>query len=394
MKCLLLLPRPVFPLVCGYALKNYNLIKILAAKYELYLIIITSGPLMKEEMDFYQALGIHVRAHEISKWKSYIRTLLGFFSGKPLQVSYYYDRDLQDILRPFLEECQILIAALVRTREYLNPVEELENKVIVFDMVDSIALNYRHSREKTKSFFWKLIYGIEGKRLMKYERRAIENSHITYLFNGEEQSYWSQYGNVKLLPHGVKEELFHYSYFDERWKNAVVFIGKMDYQPNVDAALWYMENVHSRIGNQVPLVIVGAYPADKILERAASLPNVTVTGFVDDPYVYLNSAMAVIAPMQTGGGIQNKVLEGMALGKVNIISSLAAGPIKGGEAGRHFLVADSAEEYVDILLNWGKNQEKYKIIGGNARELIKERYSWKRYGEMYLEGIEEVRRYG
>lgn len=388
MKYLLLLPRPVFPLVCGYALKNYNLIQILAEQYELHLVIITSGELLKEETDFYEKLGIHVRTYRISKWRSYVRTLRGVFSQKPLQISYYYDRQLQTVLMPYLEECDILIAALVRTREYLNPAEAMKEKVIVFDMVDSIALNYMRSREKTKSLFWKLIYGIEGKRLMRYERRAVEKSSITYLFNGEEQSYWNQYGDVKRLPHGVNEELFHYPHYDVRWQNSVVFIGKMDYQPNVDAAVWYMENVHRRINNQVPLVIVGAYPTEKVQECARSLPNVTVTGFVDDPYIYLNSAMALIAPMQTGGGIQNKVLEGMALGKVNIISSLAAGPIEGGEDGKHFLVADSPDEYVEILMHWKENRERYEEIGENARELIRERYSWKRYGEMYLEGIE------
>lgn len=387
MKCLLLLPRPVFPLVCGYALKNYNLIQILAERYELHLVIITSGELLKEETDFYKKLGIHVRTYQISKWRSYVRTLRGVFSKKPLQISYYYDRQLQAVLSPYLEECDILIAALVRTREYLNPAEKMK-KIIVFDMVDSIGLNYMRSREKTKSLFWKLIYGIEGKRLMRYERRAVEESSITYLFNREEQNYWSPYGNVKCLPHGVNEKLFHYHHYDVRWQNSVVFIGKMDYQPNVDAAVWYMENVHRRIGNQVPLVIVGAYPTEKVQECARSLPNVTVTGFVDDPYIYLNSAMALIAPMQTGGGIQNKVLEGMALGKVNIISGLAARPIEGGENGKHFLIADSPDEYVEILMHWKENRERYEEIGENARELIRERYSWKRYGEMYLAGIE------
>ncbi len=388
MKCLLLLPRPVFPLVCGYALKNYHLIQILAARYELHLVIITSGNLAQEEKEFYDRLGVRVQTCRIARWKSCMRALAGLLSGKPLQVSYYYDRKLQAHLAPELEECDVLIAALVRTREYLKPAETRKDKVIVFDMVDSIALNYRRSREKTSSLFWKIIYRIEGDRLMRYERRSVEKSSITYLFNHDEQKYWSRYGKTRCLPHGVNEELFCYTRCDARWQKSVVFIGKMDYQPNVDAAIWYMENVHRRIGSRIPLVIVGAYPTEKVQTCARELPNVTVTGFVEDPYIYLNSAMVLIAPMQTGGGIQNKVLEGMALGKINIISSLAAAPIEGGEDGKHFLVADSPDEYADILLHWDERRDKYEQIGENASTLIRERYSWMKYGELYLEGIE------
>ncbi|MCD8082226.1 MAG: glycosyltransferase family 4 protein [Clostridiales bacterium] len=387
-KCLLLLPRPVFPLVCGYALKNYNLIRILASRYELHLVILSDRRLEAEERRYYEDLGVSVQVHRIPKWRSYLQALRGLFSTRPLQVCYYYDRGLQKKLCPLLQECDVLIAALVRTCEYLKPAETMPGKTIVFDMVDSIALNYMRSREKTESLFWKVLYGVEGGRLLRYERCCVENSSVTYLFNPQEQKYWKGFGRVERLPHGVNEMLFHYEKQDPKWKDAVVFIGKMDYQPNVDAAVWYMQKVHPMIAKEIPLVIVGAYPSEKVLSCARELPNVTVTGFVEDPYLYVNSAMAVVAPMQTGGGIQNKVLEGMALGKINILSSLAAKPIAGAKDGEHFLVADTPEEYVRLIREIAAKPEKYAAIGERARVLIEERYSWKRYGEMYLAGIE------
>ncbi|MCD8120742.1 MAG: glycosyltransferase [Clostridiales bacterium] len=388
-KCLLLLPRPVFPLVCGYALKNYNLIRILASHYELQLVILSDHGLKAEEQEYYKSLGVSVLVHRIPKWRSYLQALMGLFSSQPLQVCYYYDHSLQRRLLPLLNTNDVLIAALVRTREYLKPAETMPGKTIVFDMVDSIALNYMRSGTKTASVFWKLVYGIEGKRLLRYERRSVENSFVTYLFNPQEQNYWKGFGHVVRLPHGVNEELFHYEKRDPKWEHAVVFIGKMDYQPNVDAAVWYMQKVHSVIGKEIPLVIVGAYPSEKVLSCARSLPNVTVTGFVEDPYLYVHSAMAVVAPMQTGGGIQNKVLEGMALGKVNLISTLAAKPIAGARDGEHFLIADTSEEYVGLLRKIAAKPENYAEIGKHARTLIKEEYSWKCYGERYLEEIRE-----
>lgn len=387
MKCLLILPRPVFPLVCGYALKNYNLIQILANKYKLHLVIIADKELKEEEITYYQSLSVQLTVHRIPKWKSYANSFLGIFSTKPLQVCYYYDKSLQEKIKHDLQNCDILIGALVRTRAYLDEVEKTPGKVIVFDMVDSIALNYQRSKNKTKSWFWKILYEIEGKRLFQYEKKWVENSSVTYLFNQEEQAYWSQYGNVKWLPHGVNEKLFTYGKRDEKWEDSVVFMGKMDYQPNVDAALWYMEHVHKHIGDKIPLIIVGAYPTESILSWAQKLPNVTVTGYVDDPYLYVNSAMAVIAPMQTGGGIQNKVLEGMALGKINVISSLAAKPIVGGVNGVHFLVADGPEEYVETLMGIRNDRERYQVLGALAQQLIVDRFTWEQYGNEYVKAL-------
>lgn len=390
MKCLLILPRPIFPLVSGYSLKNYNLIRLLAKAYQLKLVIICDGEIAEEEKQFYHENSVELCTFKMPKWQSYLRALCGLFGTRPLQVCYYYDKKLQKQLMPLIEECEILISALVRTREYLNVANSDSRKTVVFDMVDSIALNYMRSKDKTKSALWRILYKIEGHRLLTYEKKCVESSAVTYLFNPGEYAYWRRYGNVKWLPHGVNEKLFDYSCYDKTWENSVVFIGKMNYQPNVDAVIWYMKYVHSQIGDKVPLVIVGAYPTEKVFACARELPNVTVTGFVEDPYVYVASAMAVIAPMQTGGGIQNKVLEGMALGKVNIVSELAAKPIEGARAGSHFLVANTPEEYKDILLELSVDREKYAQIGRQAQMLIRKQYTWENYGKMYLGGIESL----
>jgi glycosyltransferase involved in cell wall biosynthesis len=390
MNCLLILPRPVFPLVSGYSLKNYNLIRLLAGRYRLKLVIIADGELSMQERQFYQELSVELHLYRIPRWKSYLNALFGLFSSRPLQVCYYYDKKIQEQIQPFLEASDVWIAALVRTREYLNHTSAHDGKVIVFDMVDSIALNYMRSQEKTSSLFWKALYKIEGRRLLDYEKKGVEESSVTYLFNPDEHAYWKHYGNVHWLPHGVNEALFTYSKHDAAWKNAVVFIGKMNYQPNVDAIIWYMEHVHPQIGDKVPLIIVGAYPTEKITTYAERLPNVTVTGFVDDPYIFVASAMAVIAPMQTGGGIQNKVLEGMALGKVCVVSSLAAKPIAGAAAGEHLLVADTPEEYRELLLELSEDRKKYAAIGTQARELIRGTFTWENYGQLYLENIEDM----
>ena len=125
----------------------------------------------------------------------------------------------------------------------------------------------------------------------------------------------------------------------------------------------------------------------------------------------------MVAPMQTGGGIQNKVLEGMALGKVNIVSSLAAGPIVGAKHGENMLIVDEPAEYARVvkdlvqsknadsgigekaLLVQGsgtiedgeglKSEDQYTKIEKNARNLIRNQFTWERYKSVLLETVKD-----
>lgn len=387
--CMLLLPREIYPTVCGYAIKNKNLIEILSKQYRLTVIVISQRAISSEEENFYKSHTESYINYILPKYKNILGAVKALLGKKPLQVGYYYDKRLQHIIDNIAKNLDILISALIRTREYLSKWEH-KGKIIVFDMVDSIGLNYNSSKSKTKSSFWKFIYSIESKRLLNYEKEYIKRSSTTYLFNEKEREYFKRYGRVYCLPHGVDEKLFEYNKTDDRYKSSVVFMGKMDYQPNIDAAMWYMENVHTRIGDKIPLIIVGAYPSDEILKLAKKLGNATVTGYVDDPYIYAKSALLLVAPMQTGGGIQNKILEGMALGKINIISSLSAAAITAAIDKRDFIIADTPDEYITAITDIKENKESYKQIEINARELIKNNYTWQSYAKGYIEHIEEL----
>ena len=441
-RCFLLLPRPVFPVVSGYSLKNRSLIRILAEHYQLRLGVICEKGLSDEERAFYRALDVRYFTFRIPKWKSMVRTAAGLFSDRPLQLAYYYDPVLLKRVRKEAARADVVIGALIRTRQYFDAAGAAisgaaggvrgagfggvrgvgagvgsnagadvgrgsaarpDGPVVVFDMVDSIAMNYARSEKKTRSPFWKLIYHIEEKRLAAYEQKFVRESDVTFLFNPGEQKAMAKHGHVVCLPHGVDEKLF--SYGSEAAGDAVegsgagqnpaagaaagavVFMGKMDYQPNVDAALWYLKEVHPHLTGKVPFVIVGAYPVKAVCQAAEQFPDVTVTGFVDDPYRIAAGSLCMVAPMQSGGGIQNKVLEGMALGKVNLVSSLAAAALTGVESGRELWVADKPEDYVKRILALKENPESGRAMGERAREYIKGRYTWEKYGEAYLKEI-------
>lgn len=388
----MILPRKLFPLVSGYSLKNYYLIRLLNEHYRLHLVVISSEELSEDEIAFYETHAEQYQIWRMTKAERLVGTLGAFFCGLPIQVGLYQSRKLWKWLeQEEAETAEVMIGELVRTMPYETAFGG--STVKVFDMVDSIGLNYTRSLEKTRSLFWKCYYRFEAKRLLRYEEACIKRADVSLLFNQEEQAYWNHAGNTRWLPHGVKEELLTYP-SGEMDADApfVAFIGKMNYQPNVDAVCWYAKNVHSQLKQPLQFVIVGAYPSAEVLKLQERYEHITVTGFVDDPYEILSRAVAVIAPMQTGGGIQNKVLEAMAIGKVNLLSEKAAKPITGAKDGEHFLICDTCADYERNLTRLLNDPKERTRIEANAKAFIHAHYTWEKYGEQYVAALEQCRK--
>jgi glycosyltransferase involved in cell wall biosynthesis len=385
-KCLLILPRNIFPVVSGYSHHRKNAIEILHRYYYLSVVIISHKQLSEDERIFLEKNSDYFQLVLIPRWRHILGALVAVISSLPIQVGFFYFKHTQRIVDNLLPGQDLAIGSLIRTMKYLQNAPP--DCRIIFDMIDSIGLNYRNSAKKVHSIFWRLLYHVESKRLLNYESYWVKRAYATMLFNKQECDFWITRGNVRLMPHGVNDKAFCYDTFDDQYSKSVAFIGKMDYQPNVDAVLWYIKNIHRYIGDRIPFIIVGAYPTNEIMSLARERSKITVTGFVEDPFIIIHSAMVVVAPMQTGAGIQNKILESMALGAINIISSLAAAPIIKGINGEHFLVADTPNEFRDIILSIYKQPEKYKKIKQSARYFIAENYTWTKYEKEYIKAID------
>lgn len=382
---LLLTSRLPYPPIGGDKLKNYYLVKILSKHYDINLVTMTDEVLDEETKSF---LDQHVKEYKIfTKTKfafarNIVRTI---FNSFPLQVDYYYFSDVQRYISQISKDVDLVLATLIRTSRYGINLQ----KPKIFDMADSLGQNYQRSISNVESLLWKYIYKYESKHMLAYESYTIKNYDMTFMFNQKEIDYFDMPNKIKLIPHGVNEELLQYSQKTDGYQNCVVFFGKMDYQPNVDAVVWFCENVLNKLSPHITFLIVGARPSEKVLSLKDQYPNMQITGFVDDPYLILNSCCCVIAPMQTGAGIQNKVLESMALGTINILSSLAALPI-GGMHQREYLIVDNPVDMANQINDVFNCREKYELLKQNSREYIRKNFTWSIYEEAYIKEIEGV----
>jgi glycosyltransferase involved in cell wall biosynthesis len=384
-KVLLLTSRLPYPPFGGDKLKNYNLLKILSKHYNVILVTVTSEKLDEETKKVLEKYTTSYKIYEKSKIDFLLSSSKTIFNNEPLQVNYYYFKDVQDYIDNILEDIDCVISTLIRTSKYAINID----KPKIFDMADSLGQNYKKSLPNVKSFFWKNIYTFESNRLFDYEKQTINKFDKTFLFNKQEIEYFNMPDKLKFIPHGVNEDLLTYEKQSNLYNNSVAFFGKMDYQPNIDAVVWFVENVLEKLNQNIQFIIVGGNPTKKIVDYSKKYKNVKVTGFVDDPYEILNSCMCIVAPMQTGAGIQNKILETMALGTINIISSLAAIPI-GAEDGKDYLVIDRPLEIANTINEIFSNKDNFEFYKLNSREFIKNNFTWSIYEKVFIDTIEEV----
>ena len=387
-KVLFVCSRFPYPPLGGDRLRCWNFLKTLCKYFDVHLVTITDKMPDPSDLAEVEEITSSCKVFVKPAFQSKLRCLKTLINGKPLQVNYYHFYDVQKYVDELEPSCDLLVSMLIRTASYLDKFDKKK----VIDLTDSIALNYARSRKYVDSLFWKFIYLFESKILSRFEIETAKKFDASLLVNRYEVDYFAKNNCEKVhwSPNGVRKELFDYSKKDSEYKNCIAFLGKMNYQPNVDAVTWFAENVMPHLNSDLRFLIVGMSPTDQVCDLAVVNNKIEVTGFVEDPYLILNSACCVVAPMQTGGGIQNKILESMALGTVNVTTSLGARPIIGDENTQCLIVEDDPEKMASSINAIYSQPEKYVSIKKEAQSFIKDNYTWDIYEEHLIKIIKEL----
>lgn len=386
-KCLVIIPGIPYPPIDGHKLKIFNLLKILKKKYDLHIVTIAEDNLTEFQLHFITTHSYkhkHFRITYLDNIKSFIKCIV---DKKPFQVGLFSLQRVKRYLKENKLEVDFVFLNLIRSVDYLRV---FENKPIVLDMVDMISKNYSNSIKNTTSILHKGIFAVEAKRLAAYEKSAVMNADLTLCVNEEEANILEKYGKVVWIPNGVNKELFIYKKTDGSYNKSIAFFGSMFYQPNIDAMIWFEKYVMDHLHPDIILYIIGARPSKSILRIGEVRKNIIVKGFLNDPYLILNSCFALIAPMQNGGGIQNKIIETMGMGKINIITPYAANPIIGGISGQHFIVEESPILMAKRINDIFRNPSNYSGIGKKAKELITEKYTWDSYSTQLHRTLKDI----
>ena len=231
----------------------------------------------------------------------------------------------------------------------------------------------------------RLGYKIELPRLLKLEKQIANKSAGMFLFNQVESAYFDC-PNVYTVPHGVNQELFSVKSVASDYSDGVSLIGKMDILHNRDMVRWFASEVMPLLPSTIKFYIIGAHPTKEILNLSIADPRIIVKGFMENPYPVIRSSIACICPMQTGGGIQNKIIEAMAVGALVVSSPRAMLPLKEPEDSG-ILICSKSSEWANQIMDICKTPENYLANRSMARRYAKKHFSWDSFGNEILEVI-------
>ena len=374
--------RIPWPLNKGEKIRAWNLIQHLARDYRVHLGCVVDDPADMAHVAKLETVAASVGAFPIGKRSQKVRALLRARVGRPLMPDCYRSAALQrwvdaTMARTAMDVVYIYSVAMAPyVLDRPHPCKILDAQDIDSEKWAEYALK--------AALPMRLVWAREARTLLGYERHAAAACRRTFFVSQPEADRFAELapevaGRVVAVENGVDLQRFspedvHPSPFTDPAPR-VVFTGNMDYWPNADAVIWFAHDVLPKLRARVPGLafwIVGANPAPAVRALAA-LPGVSVTGRVDDVRPYVAHASAVVCPLRIARGIQNKVLEGMAMGRPVIASPAAFEGVR-AQPGTDLLVADGAEAFVARICE--VLDGVHAGLGAAARAAMERGYAW------------------
>jgi sugar transferase (PEP-CTERM/EpsH1 system associated) len=381
--------RLPMPLTEGFKIRAYHLAKILAQRYTLDLVTFHNGAIPFEQKAQLQEIFRHVVCYPLPPLRARLRALAALPSSLPLQAFYHRSSALRRWVAQRYSEYDLIFCVHTRMAQYAL---DLPIKKVI-DLIDASSLLYHEALPYTQGL-WHWIYRLESQRLQRYEPSIIASFDRAFVASPYDATYLFRMrdiaqGRLIVIPNGVREELLHRQ--DVLEEHTLLFLGKMDYAPNVDAVVYFGREVFPHLRAQDPtlkFMIVGTSPRREV-HRLAQLPGVIVTGYVEDPFAYVQRAKVVVAPLRFAAGVQNKVLEALALGKAVVATPPAARWLPPDEQ-KALCIASHPEDLVSAIMGLLQDAPKRKQLGECGRQLVCSKYRWAYAGERLLAEIESV----
>lgn len=356
---LFLVHRIPFPPNKGDKIRSYHLLRYLSEHYRVFL-----GGFIDEPEDWQYESRVRELCEDScfvalnprkAKWKS----LKGLLSGDALTLPYFQSDTLSKWVNERLRQHDIQRAVVYSSAmaQYVRgEMPPIASKVVDFVDIDSDKWR-QYSVRKPWPLSW--VYRREADCLLAFERQVAADSHGSLFVSSAEADLFKKLApevaeKTGFYNNGVDVEYFSPQHvlsdpFD-RDEKPLVFTGAMDYWPNVDAVCWFANEVFPllrMVDNRLRFYIVGSNPSGTV-KKLGRMPGVVVTGRVKDVRPYLKHALLAIAPMRVARGIQNKVLEAMAMAKTVVVSPQALEGID-ADHGRHVLLANEGQEWLTLI---------------------------------------------
>ncbi|MCP4269406.1 MAG: TIGR03087 family PEP-CTERM/XrtA system glycosyltransferase [Candidatus Brocadiaceae bacterium] len=392
MRILFIAHRIPYPPNKGDKIRSFNEIKYLSKKHEIHLACLVDE---KKDLQYVQALTEYcssVDAVLINKKCAKIKALFALFPIIPLSVSCFFSKKLKKIIERKLTtvDFDIIFCFSSAMAQYVMGVKDIPR---VMDFVDVDSEKWKqYSVHKSFPMSW--IYRMEGSSLSRYETKIAEDFSHSVIVSKKELGLFRKLipgvKDVSAITNGIDTEYFNPSYNENSDfghsdsedgvignQPIIVFTGVMDYFANVEGVKWFVKEVLPAVKREIPDVkfyIVGTNPTQEIKDLGVE-DNVIVTGFVEDVRAYLAMATVSVAPLRIARGIQNKVLEAMAMG-VPVVGTTEA--LEGIDTGDDCDLPgeNSTEKFAENVVRIIRRTDLRETMSRKMMSMVKDKFNW------------------
>jgi sugar transferase (PEP-CTERM/EpsH1 system associated) len=382
--------RLPYPPIKGERITSFNLLRHLTRHYRVFVGTFIDDPADRAEVPKLRRMVERLHVDSIRKPWAYLRALPRWLSGEPISFALFRSQSLNRWLDDVESEHRPVAVVAHSSNVSAYAIDKFRRtegaeprRILHFSDVDSEKF-FAYARRARGIKRW--IFEEEGRRVLREERRLTAGADAVTFVTDQEADLFrsvveSHLDRVSTLPNGVDTQMFAPDRYPqspfEGNGAALMFTGAMDYPPNVEAVTWFAREVLpgiSRILPDVQFLVVGSNPTAEV-RRIATGSTVIVTGRVESTAAYLAHAQVAVAPLQIARGIQNKVVEAMAMALPVVVSKGALTGV-GAIPGEHLVCADSVPQWIDACVGLIQDRERARVLGLAARRFVLEHYNW------------------
>ena len=381
----------------GGKIRSYNILRELARQHSITFFSFYAAhdsdlhPDLKNMVDRVVCVPLDLPAS-----KSFAEMLdysIRLFSSAPYNITKYCRPKVRRILRALLKQetydvilCDFMAAAGVIPWDWPTP------KVLFTHNVE--AAIWRRHYEVATNPIWKAISWREWRKTEAAERTYLRLADRVLAVSETDRDAFASFvepGKLAVIPTGVDVDYFHPTPVEET-ANSLVFTGSMDWLPNEDAILYFVDTILPLIKKQCPevcLEVVGRSPSRKLQALAERERSLRLTGWVEDIRPFVARGSICIVPLRIGGGTRLKIFEAMAMSKAVVSTSVGAEGLP-VQSGANIIVADTPGDFAQSVVSLLRDPSQRRQLGTSARALVQEKYSWPKVAESFASTLRDT----
>ena len=362
-----------YPLEKGDKLRAFHLIEGLSKKFDITLITLSEEIIEESSIEKLQPFVVGMHNFTLKKYKIWWRLFLNIFMVKPFQIAYFTDASIKKKIKKILNDLAPfhILCQMIRPAEYVKHYHSCPKTL---DYMDALSMGMERRFQSSK-FPWTILYRMEKNRLREYELR-IFNYFENHTMISLQDSYYIAHPDrhqIRVIPNGISPQFYTPKPGIEKTVD-LVFVGNLSYPPNQHAIHFVQQKILNKDPN-LSMLVGGANPSKDLLQLQRENNKLKIMGWQEDIRDVYQQGKIFIAPMFMGSGLQNKLLEAMALGIPCITTSLANDSLSATHQSEILIGNTSNEilEHIHYLLNHPKEAES---LGKKGKEFVLKNYHW------------------